>query len=152
MKNLFLLMLIIVFANCNTSNTVTPGKYVVRNVSVIPMDSNKVLPQQDVFIADGVITYIGNSGAQDAGKDALVIDGTGKFLIPGFAEMHAHVPGTDDTAAAKKVLELYVLNGVTTIRGMLGHPQHLILRDEIKKGAFIDQGFMQALRAYQAAR
>ncbi|MBX2924925.1 MAG: amidohydrolase family protein [Chitinophagaceae bacterium] len=142
MKNLFLLMLIIVFANCNTSNTVTPGKYVVKNVSVIPMDSDKVLlPQQDVFIANGVITYVGNTGSQDAGEDALVIDGTGKFLIPGFAEMHAHVPGTDDTAVAKKVLELYVLNGVTTIRGMLGHPQHLILRDEIKKGFFIGPRF-----------
>lgn len=55
--------------------------------------------------------------------------------------MHAHVPGTDDTASAKKVLELYVLNGVTTIRGMLGHPQHLVLRDEIKKGSFIGPTF-----------
>ncbi|MBX3256499.1 MAG: amidohydrolase family protein [Chitinophagaceae bacterium] len=143
MKSLFLLMLIIVFVNCNTSTnkTAAPGKYVVKNVSVIPMDSDKVLLQQDVFIADGVITYVGNAGTQEADKDALVIDGTGKYLIPGFAEMHAHVPGTDDTASAKKVLELYVLNGVTTIRGMLGHPQHLVLRDEIKNGSFIGPRF-----------
>ncbi len=140
MKNLFLLLAIIVFAHCKTptgNNTVTPGKYVVKNVSVIPMDTDKVLQQQDVFIANGIITNISNTGATETDKDALVIDGAGKYLMPGFAEMHAHVPGTDDTAIAKNVLELYVLNGVTTIRGMLGHPQHLILRDEIQKGAFI---------------
>lgn len=143
MKNLFLLLLVIVFVNCNTStsNSATPGKYVVKNVSVIPMDTDKVLPQQDVFIANGTITHIENTGTQQADKDAMVIDGTGKYLLPGFAEMHAHVPATDDTATAKKVLELYVLNGVTTIRGMLGHPQHLVLRDEIQKGAIVGPRF-----------
>lgn len=144
MKNLLLLLAIVLFIQCNTStnnSAATPGKYVVKNVSVIPMDSDKVLPQQDVFIADGIITAVENTGIRNADKDALVIDGTGKFLMPGFAEMHAHVPGTDDTAVAKKVLELYVLNGVTTIRGMLGHPKHLILRDEIKKGSFVGPRF-----------
>ena len=116
MKNLFLLLIIIGFTQCNTStnNTIaTPGKYVVKNVSVIAMDTDKVLPLQDVFIANGTITNIGNTGAQEADTDAFIIDGTGKYLIPGFAEMHAHVPGTNDTAVAKQVLELYVLNGVT---------------------------------------
>lgn len=143
MKNLFLLLLVIVFANCNTStnNTISSGKYVVKNVTVIPMDTDRVLPQQDVFITDGVITYVGNASSQEADKDALTIDGTGKYLVPGFAEMHAHVPGTNDTVIAKNVLEMYVLNGVTTIRGMLGHPQHLVLRDEIQKGAIVGPRF-----------
>lgn len=143
MKNLLLLLVVIVFVKCNSATTdhPAPGKYVIKNVSVIPMDSDKILDKQDVFIAGGAITHIGNADAQATDKDALVIDGTGKYLLPGFAEMHAHVPATDDTTVAKNVLELYVLNGVTTIRGMLGHPQHLLLRDDIKKGNIIGPRF-----------
>ncbi len=146
MKSLLLLLVVIVFVKCNNADTgnATPGKYAIKNVSVIPMDAEQVLEKQDVFIADGSITYRGNTGTQSVDKDALVINGTGKYLVPGFAEMHAHVPATDDTLVAKNVLELYVLNGVTSIRGMLGHPQHLLLRDEIKKGNIIGPKFYAA--------
>jgi len=48
---------------------------------------------------------------------ATIIDGVGKFLIPGLADMHTHAVGIDDTDP-----ELYVLNGVTTTRQMSGGP------------------------------
>jgi hypothetical protein len=70
-------------------------------------------------------------------KDALVIDGTGKFLMPGLAEMHAHVPPVNDFEPMKEVLLLFAANGVTTIRGMLGHPFHLQLRGMIQSGEVI---------------
>ena len=65
---------------------------------------------------------------------ALIIDGSGKYLIPGLSEMHAHVPPVDDMAPMKDVLSLFALNGITTIRGMLGHPKHLELRAMLNKG------------------
>lgn len=146
MKNLLLLLVIVVFSNCNTNTTTTPapGRYIIKNVAVIPMDSDKIAEQQDVWIADGKITQIENTGTAITDKDVLVIDGTGKYLVPGFAEMHAHVPTYDDTSFARDVLELYVLNGVTTIRGMLGHPRHLLLRDEINKDSIIGPRFYAA--------
>jgi imidazolonepropionase-like amidohydrolase len=71
----------------------------------------------------------------------VTIDGRGKFLMPGMAEMHAHIPGGPPGPAAdaymRRVLALFVANGITTIRGMLGDPRHLTLRDEVAKGVVL---------------
>jgi imidazolonepropionase-like amidohydrolase len=107
---------------------------VIRNVNVIPMDRETILRGQDVFIRNGRVESIRPTGRK-SGKDyELVIDGTDKFLLPGLAEMHAHVPPVDDLAPMKDVLMLFAVNGVTTIRGMLGHPRHLELRAKLQSG------------------
>ena len=90
------------------------------------MEKEEVLSNQTVVIKDGKIAAIGNKAKYS--NNALVIDGTGKYLIPGLAEMHAHVPPIDDLEPMKEVLFLFAANGITTIRGMLGHPKHLELR------------------------
>ncbi|HEX6893067.1 MAG TPA: amidohydrolase family protein [Chryseolinea sp.] len=105
---------------------------VIRSVNVIPMEKEEVLPNQTVVIKDGKIAAIGSNVKY--GKSALVIDGSGKYLIPGLAEMHAHVPPIDDLTPMKEVLLLFAANGITTIRGMLGHPKHLELRTMIQNG------------------
>jgi len=105
---------------------------VVRNVNVIPMDQERVLTDQTVVIRDNKIVAIGPKLKYD--KKAHVVDAKGKYLIPGLAEMHAHVPPIDDMEPMKDVLRLFALNGITTIRGMLGHPKHLELREMLKKG------------------
>lgn len=105
---------------------------VVRNVNVIPMDQERVLTDQTVIIRDNKIVAVGSKLKYD--RKAHVVDANGKYLIPGLAEMHAHVPPIDDMEPMKEVLRLFALNGVTTIRGMLGHPKHLELREMLKKG------------------
>ncbi|MCU0398146.1 MAG: amidohydrolase family protein, partial [Cyclobacteriaceae bacterium] len=105
---------------------------VIQSVTVIPMDEERVIPDQTVIIKDGKVTAMGKR--LKYGKDALVIDGKGKYLIPGLAEMHAHVPPIDDLEPMKEVLFLFAANGITTIRGMLGHPKHLELRTMIQQG------------------
>ena len=105
---------------------------VFRNVSVIPMDSERVLEGQTVVVRGERIESIGAAGAQiPAG--ARVIDGAGRYLVPGLAEMHAHVPTGSDPGSVEEVLFLYVANGVTTARGMLGVPSHLELREQIAR-------------------
>jgi len=115
------------------------------NVNVIPMDTERVLEEQTVIIRDGIIREIGNTARITVPENALRIDGTGKFLIPGLAEMHAHIPPPpasppddwDEEAFhqwVENVLFLYVAAGVTTVRGMLGHPMHLELRERVKNG------------------
>ncbi len=106
------------------------------NVSVLPMDRDTVLANQTVVIEGGRITAIGPSVRTPAG--ATVVDGRGKFLMPGLAEMHAHVPaGNAPRDVTERALSLYVLGGVTTARGMLGDPAHLALRDELARGAVL---------------
>ena len=108
---------------------------VFKNVSVIPMDKEVVLSNQTVLVKNAQITAIGPKVSYN--KNALVIDAKGKFLMPGLAEMHAHVPPVDDMEPMKEVLLLFAANGVTTIRGMLGHPLHLELRRKIQTGEIL---------------
>lgn len=103
------------------------------NVNVIPMTTEVVVSGQTVIVADGVIVAIGDVDSLPVPKDALVVDGTDRFLMPGLAEMHAHVPDTG-TESLDRVLSLFVANGVTTIRGMLGRPSHLDLRQQLFDG------------------
>ncbi|HWW62966.1 MAG TPA: amidohydrolase family protein, partial [Thermoanaerobaculia bacterium] len=62
--------------------------------------------------------------------------GAGKFLIPGLAEMHGHVPPMNSDMLYETLVE-YVANGITTVRGMLGHPGQLELRERIKTGELL---------------
>lgn len=114
---------------------------VIANVNVIPMDTERVLENQSVIVKNGVITYVGDAKKAKPSKDAVVVDGKGKYLIPGLAEMHAHVPPNGDIPAAKDVLALFLANGVTTIRGMLGHPNHIQLRTMINTGEVVGPHF-----------
>jgi imidazolonepropionase-like amidohydrolase len=107
---------------------------VFRNVQVIPMDRETVLPNQIVIVKDGKISLIGDARMVKYSKDALVIDANGKYLLPGLTEMHAHIPPVDNIEPMKEVALLFALQGVTTIRGMLGHPRHLELRAKLQSG------------------
>ncbi|HEX6226302.1 MAG TPA: amidohydrolase family protein [Chryseolinea sp.] len=105
---------------------------VLLMVDVIPMDNERILKDQTVVIKDNKIKSMGSKVKYS--KDAHVVNADGKYLIPGLAEMHAHVPPNDDVESMKEVVRLFALNGITTIRGMLGHPKHLALREMINKG------------------
>ncbi|HZY80001.1 MAG TPA: amidohydrolase family protein [Cyclobacteriaceae bacterium] len=119
----------------------TNKEIIITNVSVIPMDTERVLENQSVIVKNGVITYVGDAKNAKPSKDATKVDGKGKFLIPGLAEMHAHVPPNGDIDQAKDVLALFLANGITTTRGMLGHPNHLKLRTMINNGEVVAPHF-----------
>jgi imidazolonepropionase-like amidohydrolase len=114
---------------------------VFQGVSVVSMETEKILGNQTVVVRDGKIVSIGQGSQGKYAPDAIIIDGRGKFLIPGLAEMHAHVPPVEDLAPMKEVLMLFVSNGITTIRGMLGHPKHLELRSMIRRGEILGPNF-----------
>lgn len=142
MKSIVTFFILLFFLSCDSQTTSqTPGEIVFKSVNVIPMDKEQVLQNQDVIVKDGKILAIGESGKVKYNKKAILIDGKGKYLIPGLAEMHAHVPPSDDIQQMKDVLLLYTLKGITTIRGMLGHPKHLQLREQLKKGEIVGPHF-----------
>lgn len=103
------------------------------NVNVIPMTSEEVLTQQTVIVAAGVVATIGDVETVPVPEGVIVVDGTDRYLMPGLAEMHAHVPGAD-SRELDRYFALFIANGVTTVRGMLGQPSHLRLRDELLSG------------------
>ncbi|KAA5541601.1 amidohydrolase family protein [Adhaeribacter rhizoryzae] len=121
--------------------SVKQGEVVFRNVNVIPMDQERVLANQTVVVKDGKITYVGEAKNAKYGKAATLVEAKGKYLMPGLAEMHAHVPPVDNLEPMKEVLMLFAANGITTIRGMLGHPRHLELRSKINSGEILGPHF-----------
>src|SRR5690606_24886128 len=100
-----------------------------------------VLERQDVIVRAGRIQDIGPAGSVRYDRNAVVVEAAGKFLMPGLAEMHAHVPPDGDIESAKNVFTLFLVNGITTIRGMLGHPNHLKLRSGIQTGEILGPNF-----------
>lgn len=105
------------------------------NVNVLPMDRERVLKNQTVIVRDGRIAELGAASKIKVPQDALVVEGKGKYLMPGLAEMHGHLPTPQmSEQVAHALLFLYAANGVTTVRGMLGAPNQLALRDKAARG------------------
>ncbi len=115
--------------------TAAADTVLLRNVHVVPMHQPGVLTDREVLVVDGRIERIGPSRSNDPAPGITVIDGAGGYLLPGLAEMHAHIPAPGQgRETLERVLALFALNGVTTVRGMLGHPAHLALRRDIADG------------------
>lgn len=113
------------------------GDFYFTHVNVIPMNKEIIIPDQTVVVRNGRIQAIRPTTGKKISSDHTVIDCTGKYLMPGLAEMHAHIPPVNDMEPMKSVLKLFLANGVTTIRGMLGHPLHIELREKVKEGSII---------------
>lgn len=111
------------------TSAVEKTAYAFVGVNVIPMDTERVLENQTVIVIDQRIVRIGPADEVEVPDGATSIDGSGLYLMPGLAEMHAHIPSSRAPEDyLKNTLFLYVANGITTIRGMLGEPSHLELR------------------------
>ncbi len=121
------------------------GTYAFTNVTVVPMDAEHVLTEQTVVVEAGRITALGPSASTPVPQIAMRIDGNGKFLIPGLAEMHGHIPRT--LAAAQDVLLLYLAGGATTVRGMQGHPAQLDFRRRVQSGEMVGPRLLLAAPA-----
>jgi hypothetical protein len=96
---------------------ITEGPAAFVNVTVVPMDGDRLLSHQTVVVRDGRIAEIGPTARVHVPSGARRIDGRGKYLMPGLADMHAHPQSSLD-------LMLYVADGVTTVRTM-GSPPDL---------------------------
>lgn len=117
---------------------------VFTNVTVLPMDTERTLANQTVIVRGQRIAELGPADRVKPPAGARVIDGRGKFLMPGLAEMHAHIPPGQAATDANitKVLAYYALNGVTFVRGMLGDPKHLPYREQANRGEILSPSIL----------
>ena len=115
------------------------GPVAFVNVTILPMDGTDRLREGQTVVVEGErIVAVGPADAVEVPDGATVIDGAGKYLLPGLAEMHGHIPPpTAPRDFIENVLFLYVANGITTVRGMLGWPGQLALREEANRGALV---------------
>src|SRR6185436_8481919 len=117
--------------------TVSAQTVAFTNVNAIPMDRERVLANQTIVIKNGLIAEIGDAKKVKLPKDAVRIDGTGKYLIPGLVDMHTHLLSDSDEfpdSNGPDELRVMVANGVTTVRFMIGTPELLALRSRSANG------------------
>lgn len=109
-----------------------------ENVTVVPMDSERALPGHTVVVQGDRIVAVGPAASVTVPAGARRVDGRGKWLVPGLAEMHGHVPPPNAPAQlTEDVLFLYLANGITTVRGMLGAEGQLDLRRRTNTGELL---------------
>ena len=100
----------------------SPAPTVIAHVTVIPMDRQGVLADHSVLIRGDRIVSVGPAASIAIPASARHVDGRGKFLVPGLADMHAHDIEPPD-------LEMYVAAGVTQLRILAANPTAMALRD-----------------------
>ncbi len=123
MRRLFTFLLLILLPMqifCQSSESFQ--NLVFRNVGVIDMTGKPLQAAMTVIIEGNRIVKIGKTADVKIPKNAQIIDGTGKFLIPSFWDMHVHVLNSD------RMLPLFVANGVLGVRDLGVHNIEEILR------------------------
>lgn len=116
---------------------------VVRNVSVLSDDGDRMIPGRDVVISDGLIAEI-RPTAEDGSYASTFdqVDGSGLFLIPGLSDGHVHIGQRSND------LLVFLTNGVTHIREMSGQQATLDLREETRDGALGPDMFVASHKVF----
>jgi len=107
----------------------------IRNATIVDVENGILISGQDVMIAAGKISAVQKTNANN--RAAKIIDGNGKYLLPGLWDMHVHFGGGDTLIQENKdLLSLYVLYGITTVRDAAADlsPYVLQWKKEIAEG------------------
>ena len=133
MKIIYFLLFFSCLISCTSPNNekvYNEDLTLINDVNILDIKTGEVLENKCILIANGKILEILNE-KPDSHEIVTVIEASGNYLMPGLSEMHAHIPSPNwGRENIEETLFLYLSNGVTTIRGMLGHPVHLELRDK----------------------
>ena len=129
----YLLLLFLSFSCKEPPQKEISNRTLVKNIHIVNVEEGTVHENHHIVVEADRILEI--SDVLPAGEFSTVIDGQGAYVVPGLTEMHAHIPSPPTSSdRIEETLFLYLSGGITTIRGMLGHPYHLKLREEVRKG------------------
>lgn len=103
---------------------------VLRDVHVLDVESGELLRSRALVIRDGRIESLAPAAGFQPPPGADVVEGEGRFLVPGLVDAHVHLYEGDDPLD----LWLYLANGVTTVHSMHGDAYTLALRERVRRG------------------
>jgi imidazolonepropionase-like amidohydrolase len=124
-----------------------PTVIAVTHVTVISSSTSGRIADQTVLIRGNRIAAVGKSGATKLPLGVRIVDGRNKFLVPGFWDSHVHL-----SLAGESALQLFIANGVTGVRDMVGDPAMLRdWKDRIARGSLIGPRIKMAGFAIESA-
>jgi imidazolonepropionase-like amidohydrolase len=113
---------------------------VIRHATVIDATGGPPQSETTILIAGGRIREIGPGGSIQVPRGAQVVDGAGKFVIPGLMDMHVH---TIWPQHIQQFLPLFIANGITGVRDMFGDLRLAErLKPEIAAGTLLGPRFV----------
>jgi imidazolonepropionase-like amidohydrolase len=147
---------------CNADRTATAGLYeridagrpvVFRNARVLTMQNGAVLDRHDVVTRDGKVVAVQPTG-QPLPANAVIVDASGKTLLPGLSDIHVHLfvsgwaasfaPMLKDAGDGSQymlpydlLLFLFLANGITRVEVMAGCPDALWMRESVRNGSLV---------------
>jgi hypothetical protein len=133
LQTLIALSLLLFMTGCSSVKTVDHREFqapqqdvLITNISALSADGSRMLTGQNVLLRNGLIVSI--SASQTAPAGVTIIDGDGKFLIPGLIDSHAHLQDSEND------LLVYLAHGITGIREMSGNARHLAWAAQVENG------------------
>lgn len=102
------------------------GPVAIKNVNILSSDGESFVPNQTILIEQGLIKKIDSTTS--ISLQNKIIDGTGKYLIPGLVDSHVHIFKSPND------LLLYVANGITQVRELIGDDSRLELKQQVEDG------------------
>lgn len=129
-------LLIVVFLTIACASIVAAQSKAIAVTDVTLIDGTSARPRVVTVIVEGDrITAIARNGRERIPSGATIVDGRGKYLIPGMWDMHVHIGGYDD---GTKVLPRLVAYGITGVRDMASPVDDILrLRRESADGTLL---------------
>ena len=124
-KTFYIILIILMITLINACEKYEPVSLLFKNVNVIPMTEERIFENYSVYTSEGKIKAIGKFEELEYTIDSIILDCQGKYLLPGFGDMHVHADYIEEAT-------LFLANGVTLIRNMWGRPQHLQIKKKIQ--------------------
>jgi hypothetical protein len=138
-KNTTLFLVIIFTISFLSCRKVEKADFAIQNVTIIDATGASPKSGMTVLITGNRILKINKTQKTKLAEDVKVVDGSGKFLIPGLWDMHVHPFAEEDKEDVywKESMALFITNGITNVRVMFGSPVLHQWREEIFSGKLI---------------
>lgn len=120
MKKYLILFTAILFSETTFSQQKSVD-LIINHINIVDVVQNKIIPNQSVIVRNDRITAIGRAEAiKKEYKSTLIINGTGKFIMPSLWDMHVHFGGDTLIGENKLLLPLYTAMGISHVRDCAG--------------------------------
>ena len=113
------------------------GSFAFVGVDVVPMDTERVLPDQTVVVEGDRIVDVGPRGAVTVPVGAKVVEGGRGFLLPGLVDAHVHLDRLTEPRPDFGDGPIYLAHGVTTVFNLRGEPANLEWKRRVEAGEIL---------------